>query len=344
VVLAGDEKVSGNFVISLDFELMWGMRDVATRDSYGRNVLGVRRAIPALLEMFDRRAIRATWAVVGLLLCETKDELLARLPSRRPSYSNTTLSTYTYLDEVGSDEHSDPYYFGASLGRQIAACPGQEIGTHTFSHYYCLEKGQTLDEFKADLRCAIDQLREWGIACRSIVFPRNQYSDDHLSACRDLGITHFRGNELAWFARPIPYAKETNIRRMCRLIDSYVNIAGQHVHRTTKNSSNLTNVASSRFLRPYNRQFTPLDGLRMRRITRAMRIAAATDSTFHLWWHPHNFGANLDANMAFLTKIIDCYERLASELGMQSKAMSDIDGKTDERTPTAEPELGKIAR
>src|SRR5262245_2603825 len=104
----GGEKLPGNFVISLDFELMWGMRDVATRDSYGRNVLGVRHAIPALLEMFDRRAIRATWAVVGLLLCETKDELLARLPPLRPSYSNSRLSTYTYLNEVGSDERSDP--------------------------------------------------------------------------------------------------------------------------------------------------------------------------------------------------------------------------------------------
>jgi hypothetical protein len=334
----------GNFVISLDFELMWGMRDVATRDSYGRNVLGVRRAIPALLEMFDRRAIRATWAVVGLLLCETKEELLARLPSRRPSYSNKTLSAYTYLDEVGSDERSDPYYFGASLGRQIAACPGQEIGTHTFSHYYCLENGQTLDQFKADLRCAINQLGEWGITCRSIVFPRNQYSEDHLSACRDLGITHFRGNEPAWFARPVPYAKETKIRRMCRLIDAYVDIAGQHVPQPTKNSSNLTNVASSRFLRPYKNYFAPLDGLRMRRITRAMWTAAKTGGTFHLWWHPHNFGVNLDSNMAFLSKVIDCYERLASELGMQNKAMSDLDGKADERTSIAVAALGRMTR
>jgi hypothetical protein len=315
----------GNFVISLDFELMWGMRDVATRESYGRNVLGVRRAIPALLEMFDRRAIRATWAVVGLALCETKDELLARLPPLRPSYFNSRLSIYTYLDEVGSDERSDPYYFGASLGRQIAACPGQEIGTHTFSHYYCLENGQTLDQFKSDLRCAIEQLSEWGITCRSIVFPRNQYSADHLSACRDFGITHFRGNETAWFAKPVPYSEETKMRRMCRLIDAYLDLAGQHVPRTTKDSSNLTNIASSRFLRPYNRLLVPLDGLRMRRIMYAMRTAAITGGTFHLWWHPHNFGLNLDENMTFLSVVIDCYQRLAGELGMQNKAMSELD-------------------
>jgi len=86
----------------------------------------------------------------------------------------------------------------------------------------------------------------------------------------------------------------------------------------------LTNVASSRFLRPYNRQLVPLDGLRMRRITRAMRTAAVNGGTFHLWWHPHNFGVNLDANMTFLTNVIDYYQRLASELGMQNKAMSEL--------------------
>src|SRR6516162_4806698 len=117
--------MGSNFVISLDFELMWGVRDVATRETYGRNILGVRRAIPAMLELFHRRGIGATWAIVGLLLCETKDELVSRLPSSQPSYSNPRLSAYTYLSEVGSDEHSDPYYFGASLAREIAACPGQ---------------------------------------------------------------------------------------------------------------------------------------------------------------------------------------------------------------------------
>jgi len=128
---------------------------------------------------------------------------------------------------------------------------------------------------------------------------------------------------------------------MCRLIDAYVDIAGQHVPQTTKNSSNLTNVASSRFLRPYNRKLARLDGFRMRRITRAMRTAAITGGTFHLWWHPHNFGIDLDTNMAFLSKILDFYERLASEMGMQSKAMSGLD---DGQTSIAVPALGEMTR
>src|SRR3546814_17510931 len=59
--------------------------------------------------------------------------------------------------------------------RRILQCPDQEIATHSYSHYYCLEPGQTDDQFRAALRAATAQLREWNIDCRSIVFPRNPY-------------------------------------------------------------------------------------------------------------------------------------------------------------------------
>jgi|SRR6516164_9367815 hypothetical protein len=314
--------MAGNFVISLDFELLWGMRDVATRASYGANILGARKAIPAMLDLFHRHAIRATWAVVGLLLCESKDELLARLPPLRPTYDNPALSSYAYLDEVGANERADPYYFGASLARLIAACPGQEIGTHTFSHYYCLERGQTLDQFKADLKCAIDQLGKWGITCRSIVFPRNQYAEPYLLAGREAGITHFRGRERIFLFGP--EARETTLLRLCRLADAYIDLSGANAPPPARSAGALVNVASSRFLRPYHPGLRRLDGLRMRRIARAMRRAAETDGTFHLWWHPHNFGVNLDANMAFLSRIIECYRWLADEMDMQSKTMSEL--------------------
>jgi hypothetical protein len=40
-------KDSGAFVISLDFELLWRVRDKRTIADYGANILGVRRAISA---------------------------------------------------------------------------------------------------------------------------------------------------------------------------------------------------------------------------------------------------------------------------------------------------------
>src|ERR1700686_2907278 len=45
----------GAFVISLDFELHWGVRDHERPNGpYGPNLLGARKAIPRLLELFER--------------------------------------------------------------------------------------------------------------------------------------------------------------------------------------------------------------------------------------------------------------------------------------------------
>ena len=77
----------GSLCISLDFELMWGVRDKRTTDQYGANIIGGREAVSQMLDVFHRHNIRATWATVGLLFCETKDEMLASLPELQPTYA-----------------------------------------------------------------------------------------------------------------------------------------------------------------------------------------------------------------------------------------------------------------
>src|SRR6185437_8811781 len=157
-----------HLVISLDFELMWGVRDHVSIAQYGANVRGVRNAVPRILDLFERL-----------------------------SFSN-----YGYLDEIGNSEKDDPYYFGFSLLKKIQSCTSQEIATHTFSHYYCLEQGQTPDQFKADLDAAIAAAGRLGIALRSIVFPRNQYGAQHLEIVGASGLRTFRGSERSWLYQP----------------------------------------------------------------------------------------------------------------------------------------------
>jgi hypothetical protein len=117
----------------------------------------------------------------------------------------------------------------------------------------------------------------------SIVFPRNQYVQAHLEACSLLGLTHFRGNEKAWFYAPAPGDRQTKPRRLCRLADSYINLSGANVSVPRGGDGPLVNVPSSRFLRPFHPRLAPLDGLRLRRIEKAMEQAALTGGTFHLW-------------------------------------------------------------
>src|SRR5712664_2613383 len=61
----------GAFVISLDFELLWGVRDTRTIADHGSDILGVREVIPALLDLFAERNIACSRATVGLLFLAT---------------------------------------------------------------------------------------------------------------------------------------------------------------------------------------------------------------------------------------------------------------------------------
>ena len=315
------------FVISLDFELMWGVRDRLTKEQYGRHVLGVREAIPRMLEAFDRFDIRATWATVGFLFCETKDELIDSVPDELPEYDRRELSNYMYFDEVGPDERRDPYYFGLNLLDQIRSCPGQEIGTHTFSHFYCLESGVTDRLFEADLRSAIAVAERRGIRLRSLVFPRNQYDSQKIAVCARNGITVYRGNEEGWIYRSTSGERQTLARRGLRLADAYLNLSGQNASNDQNVDNGIRNVPSSRFLRPYSPRLRSLDSLRLRRIKKAMAAACKIDGTYHLWWHPHNFGANVEDNMSFLEKVLNHFAQLRDAHGMRSLAMGDMDGQ-----------------
>lgn len=318
-----NEAMVGSLVISLDMELMWGVRHGRTKEIYGDRILGERRAIPTMLDLFEANGIHATWATVGFAMCEGKEDLLARAPEDRPTYNVPECSNYTYLDEAGDSEDADPYYFAPSMLRRVASCPGQEIASHTFSHYYCLEPGQTPEQFRADLTASARILKDFGADCASIVFPRNQYAQAHLAVCEEVGVKVFRGNESAWCYEPGGGEAQTPVRRLARLADTYLPLTGSHVTQPTP-TGGLINVASSRFLRPHSPGTSVLDGLKLARIKAAMTDAAKSGRIFHLWWHPHNFGGETEENMAFLGRIISHYRTLGDRYGMGSKGMAEV--------------------
>jgi hypothetical protein len=308
---------NGYFIISLDFELMWGMRDKKTIENYGENVEGVHRAIPAMLNLFERFYVPVTFSTVGFLFMRNKQELLNHIPNILPEYQDQNLSPYgDYLNKIGNDATNDPYHYGAELVDLIKQHPQHEIGTHTFSHYYCLEPGQTLEAFHADLEMAIRVGNENGLNIQSLVFPRNQFNRDYLDVCRNLGITCYRGNETSWIYEA-RNGKEDNLwRRLFRLLDAYLPLSGYNIHDPVEcMKEQPINIPSSRFLRPYSSKLKWLDGLRLWRIKQSMTAAARQRKIYHLWWHPHNFGKDLTENLKFLTAILEHQQRLQKKYG-----------------------------
>jgi len=315
-------NITGGFItISLDFELFWGVRDVATIKSYGKNILGAREAIPKILNVFKCNQISATWATVGFVTFSNKRDLLAHLPDQFPEYVDQKLDPYRQLILIGESEESDPYHYGYSLLRRIQETPNMEIGSHSFSHFYCLEPRKNIGAYLADLRASIVSFQRLGVTAKSIVFCRNQYDAWHLKQAAAAGFEVFRGNERGDIYEPRGSSQLRWHHRAGRLIDAYVDITGSNRSIPQIDKSGMINVASSRFLRPWNH--IPLEDLRMKRILDGMEVAAATNSGYHLWWHPHNFGKNLDQNMEVLSKIICHFLRLQDKYGMQSFSMDE---------------------
>lgn len=312
----------GRFVISLDFELHWGLRDIWSVDEYRANLEGVRDVVQRLLDLFALRAVHATWATVGFLMADSREQLLDHLPSVRPAYRDRRLDPYTELPALGQDERDDPFHYAPSLVRLIANTPGQEVATHTFSHFYPLEPGASAEAFSADLDAALSLAGACGLSLTSIVFPRNQVSSEAMRVCASRGMTAFRGTERVWYQRaragvPPPLA------RAIRLLDAYVPL-GEHHLQLPHEVDGLVNVPASRFLRACRGSPGLLDTLRVARIEQAMSAAASQGTVFHLWWHPHGFGADPDENLAVLGRILDCYERLRYSLGMRSMTMCEV--------------------
>ena len=93
--------------------------------------------------------IRATWATVGdANLFKDKKELMNNLPSNLPSYSNMEFSPYGKLGSIGENEVQDPFHYGQSCLKKFIEYQGQEISTHTFSHFIVWKKGKRRNNLK----------------------------------------------------------------------------------------------------------------------------------------------------------------------------------------------------
>jgi peptidoglycan/xylan/chitin deacetylase (PgdA/CDA1 family) len=327
---------TGALVISLDFEIMWGVCDKPDVKSYYlNNLLGVRQVIPALLDLFSQFDIHATFATVGMLFAATKQELLQYCPAIKPEYVNKIFSPYiSQFKQLGEDEGADHLHYADSLIRLIQQTPDQEIGSHTFCHYYCLEQGQMVQAFEADIKAAVAIAAKKGIVLKSLVFPRNQFNNVYLDVLKKNGFTSYRGNESSWMYAARNRDEETAWRRMARLADTYLNISGNHIYQWDElaKTGPLYNIPASRFLRPYNGSLKKLERLRLQRIKNDMTAAARQGALYHLWWHPHNFGVNLQENLNFLTAILEHYQVLQQQYGFQSLTMSEVATRLSELT------------
>ena len=311
--------MAGQLIVSLDFELFWGMLDCSTLESYGGSVMGGRAAIPRLLELFEKYGIHATWATVGFLFGENYEELKAYFPEEalRPSYADTRLDPYGWFERIGKNEQEAPCFYGPGLIRLVADTPGQEIGSHTFCHYYCREKGQTVAQFEADMLAAKAIAEAKGYALTSVILPRNQCEPEYTEVLRKCGFTAYRDEENDWIHNKI---KIRPLLRLLRLADVYLPLTGQGGY-LPQCEDGIWNLTGSRAFKAVSRSRKLLEGWKVRRIKKQMLHAAKKGLTFHLWWHPHNMGDLTESFFAQLEEVLRYFVSLRETYGMESRNM-----------------------
>lgn len=308
------------FVISLDFELFWGVCDTQTGASYGANVLGARAAIPRLLTLFRQHCLKVSWATVGMVMCRNDDQWREARPRELPTYAREGLSPYA-MDSVVR-KHPD-LFFARPLVEQILATDGQELATHTYSHFYCKEAGVTTRQFAADLAYGQSMAAGMGTNVRSLVLPRNQIMQDFLSVLPEAGIEVYRGNTAHWLYRNGNDVIGGRAGRTVRFADACLPLSGSRTVSAQRNGA-LINLPASAFLYPCASRQRWLSALRLHRLEQDMTAAAKTGKVFHLWWHPHNFGLNLDGNLMLLKAIVMHFRQLSDHYGMQNWCMGDF--------------------
>jgi hypothetical protein len=312
----------GNLVISLDFELLWGVFDKVDPSDKEEYFNNTRQVIPEILKLFENYKTAGTWATVGMLFNENLADWKANQPKDLPQYDNQGLSPYHFMGQQNK-KLPEKMLFAKDLIQKINGTARQEMATHTYSHYYCLENGQNIDQFKADLKQAISLAQRMNVNLKSLVFPRNQFNPDYLKACFELGIKTVRSNPSQWYWQDTTSTALKN--KLFRTGDAYFgkNNKSYRLEQISRNSGELLCQPASRFLRPISGQAF-LNNLRLKRIKSEMTTAAKKGEVYHLWWHPHNFGDFPEKSLEDLSVILKHFDVLREKYDFSSKSMSEI--------------------
>jgi len=313
---------TGILVMSLDFELAWGLRDHVREDHWQTAAEGTPQAAPKLLQTLQRHGVHATWAAVGFLFLSGWDELPAVLPQAaagegRPLYAEAL--------RAAAERRQEVLHFAPDLIRAIMRTPHQELATHTLSHYCCLGPDHTPEAFRDNLRAAIEIAERFGVRPRTIIFPRNQFTRECLKICAEQGITCYRGVLPGWMYGPrAPGDRAALLRRGLRVVSEHLAIFGLGCYPLDSLGRELPlDLPASRQLRPL-RPPAALEDLRLKQIRAGMTRAAREGMIYHLWSHPHNFAGDTDRKLRSLEQVLEHFDRLHERYGMASMNMAEV--------------------
>ncbi|MBD0332888.1 MAG: polysaccharide deacetylase family protein [Chitinophagaceae bacterium] len=319
--------MEGIFTISLDFELHWGVfdkRDRQSRESCYRNTL---KLVPQMLELFAKYNVHVTWATVGSMFADNQDEWELYKPAVLPDFVQNKYSAYQWAEKNGMPDQYSWAHFAPEEILSILQFPGQELGTHTFSHYYCTEQNREKESFRYDLQAAKKIASKFNSNPVSLIFPRNKFDKEHIKTCFEVGIKVVRRNPDPWFKQPAQNIGSKLLHTLVNKTDDYLRLGKWRSSYSLKDISVNTGepiiLPSSRFFYPWQQGKNFANKLRLKRMIQELESAAMHKECYHLWWHPENFGDHPEQNLQDLKILLEHYKKCREQYGMKSWNMGE---------------------
>lgn len=281
----------GALTISIDLEILWGVWDLSPHKT-DRLAAPLERTIATrLLDLFERHDVRATWAIVGRLLDDSRGFDGLRGPK-------------------------EAWFAPDIVDRIRESRVEHEVGSHSYGHVYF----NAIDREEAlfDLARAKSIHRSRGLPFRSLVFPRNLQG--HLDVLRSVGLEVYRTSDagiLGWTERhagrlrPALNVVEKAVALPSPLVDAYDN-------------DGLVELPTSMLLmaRSGPRKIIHPRAL-AHKITSGVRRAAAERRIFHLWFHPSNFYDAMDSQLSILEEGLRVAAHLRDRGELDVRTMAD---------------------
>lgn len=296
---------SKKIIISIDFEMRWGVHDLygLNIEGYKKNLVNSRQAVISTLNMFKERNIRATWATVGALALNDWNEYFSCNPPT-PNYSNKKLKI---LDSYSKIDPKGLFHFAPDLVKSIVETEGQELGSHSFSHLYFLEEGITVKDFVEDALLVKKIFEEkFKSSPVSIVFPRNQINFKE---------NFYKPNLMIYRSIPELYSYNRNLRKIISLYEIFSPIISGPFNQNTMYS---TGNVFIRFNLP-----NVLWNLQLKKIKNKL-MNLKNSENLHIWWHPHNVGVNLEKGLDRFEQLFDLIANEINYNDLTSCNMKDL--------------------
>jgi peptidoglycan/xylan/chitin deacetylase (PgdA/CDA1 family) len=331
---AGDR---GTCVISIDTELAWGVVHRRGGSQARHRFAQEREVIDAVLALFARDEIPATWAVVGHLFLDACED------DGRGPHSELVTPDYEWLEgawlanDPCSTLEAEPNWYGRDIVDAIRACPvRQEIGSHSFTHVIVDDPACTPEVFASELHASRRAAAACGVTLRSFVYPRNRIGLVPLLA--EHGFRCYRGSR----AVP-PFADRSGWQRRALVaIDRLRPLAGSAV-TPAREPSGVWNVPQTYLFAPVESRRHLPPAVWSRRPVARLRQAARTGSLFHMWFHPSNLTGDPERALAALEHICRAAARLRDAGELSVVTMGDLAARLDDaagRPPLVPPPSG----